>query len=92
MGQTRAVLTDERNQMTQHKVTTETSGDSTQVTVDGVLWMSIVDGLVTIRLANDGVHVERDEQVNGITIAPYHPRLAYAAPELRGQLRAELGL
>lgn len=78
--------------MSQHKVTTETSGESTQVTVEGVLWMSIVDGLVTIRLANDGVHVERDEPVNGITIAPYHPRLAYVAPELRNQMRLELGL
>jgi len=78
--------------MSQHRVTTETSGDSTQVTVDGVLWMSIVDGLVTIRLANDGVYVERDEPVNGMTIAPYHPRLAYVAPEARDQVRAELGL
>jgi hypothetical protein len=78
--------------MSQHKVTTETSGDSTQVTVDGVLWMSIVDGLVTIRLANDGVYVERDESVNGMTIAPYHPRLAYVAPEAREAIRAELGL
>lgn len=78
--------------MSQHKVTTETTGDSTQVTVDGVLWMSIVDGLVTVRLANDGVYVERDETVNGMTIAPYHPRLAYVAPEAREQMRAELGL
>lgn len=78
--------------MAQHKITTETTGDSTQVTVDGVLWMSIVDGHITIRLANDGVYVERDEQVNGITIAPYHPRLAYVAPELRDQMRLELGL
>jgi hypothetical protein len=78
--------------MSQHKVTTETSGDSTQVTVDGVLWMSIVDGLVTIRLANDGVYVDRDESVNGMTIAPYHPVLAYVAPEAREAIRAELGL
>lgn len=78
--------------MAGHKVTTETSGRSTQVTVDGVLWLSIVDGHVTIRLANDGVYVERDVAVNGITVAPYHPRLAYIAPELRDQMRAELGL
>lgn len=78
--------------MSQHKVTTETSGDSTQVTVDGVLWMSIDGGLVTIRLANDSVYVERDETVNGMTIAPYHPRLAYVAPEAREAIRAELGL
>lgn len=78
--------------MSQHKVTTETSGDSTQITVDGVLWMSVEGGLVTIRLANDGVHVERDESVNGMTIAPYHPRLAYVAPEHRDAVRAELGL
>jgi hypothetical protein len=78
--------------MPQHKVTTETSGTSTQVTVDGVLWMSVEDGLVTIRLANDGVYVERDESVNGMTIAPYHPRLAYVAPEQRDAVRRELGL
>ncbi|ACL42291.1 hypothetical protein Achl_4340 (plasmid) [Pseudarthrobacter chlorophenolicus A6] len=78
--------------MANHKVTTETAGDSARVTVDGVLWMSISDGHITIRLANDGVYVERDEEVNGITIAPYHPRLAYVAPELRDQMRAELGL
>lgn len=78
--------------MSQHKVTTETSGDSTQVTVDGVLWMSIEGGLVTIRLANSGVYVEQDESVNGMTIAPYHPRLAYVAPEARGTVGAELGL
>ncbi|WP_354214647.1 hypothetical protein [Arthrobacter sp. UYCo732] len=78
--------------MPQHKVTTETSGDSTQVTVDGVLWMSIVGGVITVRLANDGVHIERDESVNGMTITPYHPRLAYVAPELRDQMRIELGL
>lgn len=78
--------------MSQHKVTTETSGESTQVTVDGVLWMSIVHGLVTIRLANDGVHVEQDEAVNGMTIAPFHPRLAYVAPEHRDAVRRELGL
>lgn len=78
--------------MSEHKVTTETSGDSTQVTVDGVLWMSIAEGVITIRLANDGVYVERDESVNGITIAPYHPKLAYVAPELRDQMCAELGL
>ncbi len=78
--------------MSQHKVTTETAGGSTLVTVDGVLWMSIVDGLVSIRLANEGVYVERDETVNGMTITPYHQRLAYVAPELRGQKRTELGL
>ncbi|GAA4033392.1 hypothetical protein GCM10023063_16260 [Arthrobacter methylotrophus] len=78
--------------MSQHKVTTETSGDSTQITVDDVLWMSIVDGLITIRLANDGVYAERDESVNGMTIAPYHPRLAYVAPEAREAVRAEVGL
>lgn len=78
--------------MSQHKVTTEATGDSTQVTVDGVLWMSIVDGLVTIRLANDGVYVEQDESVNGMTIAPFHPRLAYVAPEHRDAVRQELGL
>lgn len=60
--------------MSQHKVTTETTGDSTQVTVDGVLWMSIVDGRITIRLAHDGVYVEPNESVNGMSIAPYHPR------------------
>lgn len=49
-------------------------------------------GVITIRLANDGVYVERDEPVNGITIAPYHPKLAYVAPELRDQMRVEMGL
>ena len=44
----------------------------------------------TIHLANQDVHVERSEDV--MTIAPYHPRLAYVAPELRSQIRAELGL
>jgi hypothetical protein len=81
--------------MSQHKVTTETSGDSTQVTVDGVFWMSIEGGLVTIRLANDGVYVDRDETVNGMTISPYHPRdprFAYVAPELRDQMLVEMGL
>lgn len=78
--------------MPEYKVTTETSGDSTQVTVDGVLWMSIAEGVITIRLANDGVYVERDEPVNGITIAPYHPKLAYVAPELRDKMRVEMGL
>ncbi|WP_422759144.1 hypothetical protein [Paenarthrobacter sp. C1] len=78
--------------MSQHKVTTETSGDSTQITIDGVLWMSVENGLVTIRLANDGVYVARDDAVNGMTIAPFHPRLAYVAPEHRDAVRQELGL
>lgn len=78
--------------MSQHKVTTETCGYSTQITVQGVLWMSIEDGVVTIRLANKGVYMERDESVNGMTIAPYHPRLAYVAPELRDQMLIEMGL
>jgi len=78
--------------MSQHKVTTETTGDSTEITVDGLFRMTVVNGLATIHLASQDVHVEQDKSVNILTIAPYHPRLAYVAPELRDQVRAELGL
>lgn len=52
--------------------------------------MTIVNGLATMHLANDEVHVDRYEGT--FVIAPYHPQLAYVAPELRAQRRAELGL
>jgi hypothetical protein len=78
--------------MSQHQVTTETTGDTTETTVDGLFRMTIVNGLATLHLANQDVHVEYDKSANVITVAPYHPRLAYVAPELRGQIRAELGL
>lgn len=78
--------------MPQHHVTTETTGDSTTVTVSGLFRMTIVNGLATLHLANRDVHVEQDKAANALTVAPYHPRLAYLAPELRDQVRAELGL
>lgn len=78
--------------MPQHQVTTETTGDSTEITVGGLFRMTIANGLATIHLANTDVHVEQDKTANVMTIAPYHPRLAYVAPELRGQIRAELAL
>jgi hypothetical protein len=78
--------------MSQHNVTTETTGDSTEITVDGLFRMTVVNGLATLHLASPDVHVEQDKSANVMTIAPYHPRLAYVAPELRGQIRAELGL
>jgi hypothetical protein len=76
--------------MSQHQVTTETTGDATEVDVDGLFLLTIVNGLATINLANKDVHVERTG--NALIITPYHPRLAYVAPELRSQIRAELGL
>ena len=76
--------------MSRHSVTTETTGEYTEITVDGLLRMTVVDGLATIHLDNENVHMDRSDDV--VTIAPYHPRLAYVAPELRDQLRAELGL
>ncbi len=78
--------------MSQHQVTTETTGDATEITVGGLFRMTIVNGLATLHLANQGVHVEQDKTANTITVAPYHPRLAYVAPELHDQVRAELGL
>lgn len=76
--------------MSQHEITTETTGEYTEINVAGLLRMTVVDGLATIHLANPHTHVERTDGT--ITIAPDHPRLAYVAPELREQLRAELGL
>ncbi|MBG0738743.1 hypothetical protein IV500_04830 [Paeniglutamicibacter antarcticus] len=78
--------------MSLHHVTTETTGNSTTVTIDGLFRMTVVNGLATIHLAGKDVYVERDDSANVITVAPYHPRLAYVAPELRDQIRAELGL
>lgn len=78
--------------MSQHQVTTETTGEYTEITVGGLFRMTVANGLAAIHLANTDVHVEQDKSANAITIAPYHPRLAYVAPELRGQVRAELGL
>ncbi|HEX9225236.1 MAG TPA: hypothetical protein VF885_01105 [Arthrobacter sp.] len=78
--------------MSQHNVTTETTGDSTEITVDGLFRMTIVNGLATLHLADPGVFVEHDKSTNVMTLAPYHPRLAYVAPELRTQRRVELGL
>lgn len=78
--------------MSQHQVTTETTGEYTEITVGGLFRMTVVNGLATIHLANNGVHVEQDEESKVVTVAPYHPRLAYVAPELRAQVRAELGL
>lgn len=78
--------------MSQHQVTTETTGDATEITVDGLFRMTIVNGLATLHLANQDVHVEQDKESNTLTVAPYHPRLAYVAPELRAQVRADLGL
>jgi hypothetical protein len=83
---------DRKAAMSQHNVTTETTGEYTEVTVDGLFRMTIVNGLATLHLANEDVHVERDEASRAMTIAPYHPRLAYVAPEARAQLRADLGL
>lgn len=76
--------------MSRHSVTTETTGEYTEITVDGLLRMTVVDGLATIHLDNENVHMDRSDDV--VTIAPYHPRLAYVAPELRDLVRAELGL
>ena len=74
------------------QVTTETSGGATTVTVDGLLTMTIHQGRVTIELADKQVYVDRDVPANLLTILPYHPRLAYVAPELRDGIAAELGL
>lgn len=78
--------------VSQYKVTTATTGDSTHVTVDGLLQISITGGRVTIELDNKDIHVDRDVPANMLTILPYHPRLAYVAPELHDEVRAELGL
>lgn len=49
--------------MSQHNVTTETNGEYTEITVEGLFRMTVVNGLglATLHLANDDVHVERDE-------------------------------
>lgn len=78
--------------MPQHQVTTETTGDATEITVGGLFRMTIVNGLATLHLANQDVHVAQDKESNTFTIADYHPQLAYVAPELRAQRRAEIGL
>jgi hypothetical protein len=74
------------------KVTTETTGDTTEVTVEGLLTMTIQNGRAVIELANVNVHVDRDLPANLLTISPFHPRLAYVAPELHDEFRAELNL
>lgn len=73
-------------------IKTETAEGATTVTVDGLLTMTIHGGGVSIELADKRVYVDRDVQANLLTIAPFHPRLAYVAPELRDEIAAELGL
>ena len=76
--------------MSRHSVTTETTGEYTEITVDGLLRMTVVDGLATIHLDNENVHMDRSADVANNALS--HPRLAYDAPELRDLVRAELGL
>lgn len=78
--------------MSSNKVTTETTGDITEVIVEDLLKMTIHDGRAVIELANQKVHVDRDLAANLLTINPFHPRLAYVAPELHDEFRAELNL
>lgn len=73
-------------------IKTETAEGTTIVTVDGLLTMTVHQGRVTIELAGKDVYVDRDVPANLLTILPFHPRLAYVAPELRGEIAAELGL
>lgn len=75
-----------------NKVTTETTGNATEITVDGLLKMTVSNGNVVIELANRNVHVDRDLPANLLTINPFHPRLAYVAPELHDEFRAKLNL
>lgn len=78
--------------MSSSKVTTETTGDVTEVTVEGLLKLTVVNGRAVIELANPKVHVDRDVPSNLLTVTPFHPRLAYVAPELHDEVRAELHL
>lgn len=78
--------------MSSSKVITQTTGDVTEVTVDGLLKMTIHNGTAVVELANENVHVDRDLPTNLLTITPFHPRLAYVAPELHDEFRAELNL
>lgn len=78
--------------MSASKVTTTTTGNVTEVTVDGLLKMTVVNGRAVIELADQKVHVDRNLAANLLTISPFHPRLAYVAPELHDEFRAELHL
>jgi hypothetical protein len=78
--------------MSSSKVTTETTGDITEVTVEGLLTMTIHNGQAVIVMDSPKVHVDRDLPLNLLTISPIHPRLAYVAPELHDEFRAELNL
>lgn len=73
-------------------IKTETTDGATTVTVEGLLTMTVHQGRVTIELADKQVHVDRDVPANLLTIFPFHPRLAYVAPEIRDDVAAELGL
>lgn len=78
--------------MSARKVTTETSGDATTVTVEDLFTMNIYRGRVVIEFATKNVHTDSDTEANRLTLTPDHPRLAYIAPEHRDDLRADLGL
>jgi hypothetical protein len=73
-------------------IKTATDDGTTTVTVEGLLTMTVHQGRVVIELAGKQVYVDRDVPANLLTIFPFHPRLAYVAPERRDEVAAELGL
>jgi hypothetical protein len=64
------------------KLTVESADGSHQITVNGILQMTIlVNGAVTIDLAGKHIVVDRDMPNLRLSIHP-DPRFAYMAPEL----------
>jgi hypothetical protein len=74
-------------------VKTNRVGDTTTATVDGPTPMTITiqGGEVAVELAGKQVHVDPDVQANLLSVAHFHPGLAYAALELRDEMAAGIG-
>ena len=70
------------------KLKLETLGQS-QITIDGLAQLTVTEGGLTIDLAGPSLSVVQE---GGRLEVRLNPRLAYVAPEIRGEVAGELGL
>jgi hypothetical protein len=68
-----------------------TSGNESQITINRLAQITVAEGVLTIDLHGPSQQIVQSESGSRLTIQ-LNERLAYVAPEARGEVAEELGL